>query len=76
MPWWSFVMPDYRCYVLDEHQHILFPAEITADYLGAAVRHGLGVLYDAQTRNRFSEAASIEIWEGDKRVFPTQRLDS
>ena len=30
-------MPEYRAYVLDEHDHILFPIEIVEEDLSAAV---------------------------------------
>jgi hypothetical protein len=63
-------MPEYRCYVLDRVHRIIFPIEIEAEDLGAAVRHGLKVLYEVQTRNPYSGAENIEIWQGTVRVFP------
>jgi hypothetical protein len=37
-------MQDFRCFFLDDHDHILFPAEISADDLEAAKLHAFGIV--------------------------------
>jgi hypothetical protein len=69
-------MPEYRAYVLDEHDHILFPIEIVEEDLSAAVHLGLEVLHSAQRGELYSGAQYIELWQGAKRVFPPQKPDA
>jgi hypothetical protein len=70
------LMPEYRAYVLDEHDHILFPIEIVEEDLSAAVHLGLEVLHNAQWGELYPGAQYIELWQGDTRVFPPQKPDS
>jgi hypothetical protein len=37
-------MPAFRCNMLDEHGHMLFPAEIVAENLDAAIEHASAIL--------------------------------
>ena len=38
-------MPDFRCNMLDEHGHMLFPAEIAVENLDAAIQHASWLCY-------------------------------
>jgi hypothetical protein len=69
-------MPEYRASVLDEHNQILFPIEVVAEDLGAAVGLGLEVLQNAQCGEHSPSAQYLELWQGDKCVFPPRKLDS
>jgi hypothetical protein len=62
-------MPDFRCDMLDESGHTLFPAEIVAQDLEAAIRHGTDILHmsnDSSSRYVYS----FEVWTGTSRLFP------
>jgi hypothetical protein len=61
-------MQDFRCYFLDNHDHILFPAEISADDLEAAKRHAFGIVQD-QPEKHSAMPTSIEIWQGTIQLF-------
>ena len=37
-------MPDYRCNMLDQRGDVLFPADVVAEDLAAALRHAFDVL--------------------------------
>ena len=61
-------MQEFRCYFLDDHDHILFPAEISADDLEAAKRHAFGIVQE-QPEKRSTMPTSIEIWQGTIQLF-------
>jgi hypothetical protein len=61
-------MPYFRCFYMDEQEHIVFPAEIVADDIDIAKRYAFGVLEErADDFNR--PIASLEIWQGKHRLF-------
>jgi hypothetical protein len=65
-------MPDFRCDMLDESGHTLFPAEIVAQDLEAAIRHATDILHmsnDSSSRYVYS----FEVWTRTSRLFPAQR---
>ena len=54
-------MPDFRCYFMDELDHIVFPAEITADDLEIAKRLAFGIL--EERAEEFSRPImTLELW--------------
>jgi hypothetical protein len=53
-------MQDFCCYFLDNHDRILFPAEISAEDLEAAKRHAFGIVQE-QPEKRSTMPTSIEI---------------
>ena len=61
-------MQDYRCYFLDDHDHILFPAEISAEDLDAAKRHAFGIVQE-RPEEHSTIPTSIEIWQGAIQLF-------
>ena len=62
-------MPEYRAYVLDEHDHILFPIEIVEEDLSAGFADfGLEALHNAQWGELYPGAQYIELWQGDTRA--------
>jgi hypothetical protein len=61
-------MQDFRCYFLDDHDHILFPAEISADDLEAAKLHAFGIVQQ-QPEEHLAMPTSIEIWQGTIQLF-------
>jgi hypothetical protein len=63
-------MQDFRCYFLDEQDHIIFPAEITAHDLEAAKRHAFG-MFEAQEPGLECPVQAIEIWQSDVRLYRT-----
>ena len=59
-------MHSYRCYFINHDAHHGGPAEIVdADNLSAAIDVALAML---RARPHY---ASIELWDGAKRVYPT-----
>jgi hypothetical protein len=68
-------MPDYHCYILDHRGSILFPSDIVAESLEAALRIAFDIL------RKTSEAPSVtrrayafEVWAGTSRMFPPPPL--
>jgi hypothetical protein len=61
-------MQDFRCYFLDNHEHILFPAEISAEDLEAAKRHAFNIVQEQPERHSVMPT-SIEIWQGTIQLF-------
>jgi hypothetical protein len=59
---------DFRCYFLDNHEHILFPAEISAEDLEAAKRHAFSIVHEQPERHSAMPTA-IEIWQGTIQLF-------
>jgi hypothetical protein len=55
-------MPSYRCYFLDENDHISGTERVNADALGIAIEQVLAMLKDLP-QNR-----SVEVWENDNRI--------
>jgi|GraSoiStandDraft_5_1057265.scaffolds.fasta_scaffold527155_2 hypothetical protein len=55
-------MPSYRCYFLDEHDHISGTEMVDADALGIAIEQALAML------NEIPQNRSVEMWESDKRI--------
>jgi hypothetical protein len=63
-------MPEYRCNMLDRQGDVLFPADVVAEDLEAALRHAFDVLH----KSNLSSAASnrvyaLEVWAGTSRLF-------
>jgi hypothetical protein len=49
-------MPDFRCNMLDQRGNVLFPADVVAEDLEAALRHAFDVFPQEQSRCIASEA--------------------
>ena len=60
-------MPTFRCYFLDDKDHIQNAEVIDAEALDEAIEKGLILL-------RRSRHQSLEMWEGATKVFPTSAL--
>ena len=56
-------MPAYRCYFLDESDHISGTEIIDADALTAAVEKARALLRDLPNHR------SVEVWQGDERLY-------
>lgn len=56
-------MPSYRCYFLDESDHISGTEMIDADALTAAVEKARALLRDLPNHR------SVEVWQGDERLY-------
>jgi hypothetical protein len=64
-------MPDFRCHMLDERGDILFPADIVAETLDAAIRHAFDILRTSnQDASSSRRVYSVEVWSESGRVFP------
>jgi hypothetical protein len=63
-------MPEFRCNMLDERGHMLFPAHINADDLEAATRHAYDILRRSNQSSSLRYVYSFEIWSGRDRLFP------
>ena len=63
-------MPDYRCNMLDQRGDILFPADVVADDLEAALRHAFDVLRKSnQGASLSKQVYTLEVWAGTSKVF-------
>ena len=65
-------MPDFRCHMLDERGHMLFPAEIAADDLDAAIQHASAILQASNQSSSSRRVHSFEVWADVGRLFPPQ----
>ena len=65
-------MPDFRCDMLDEHGHMLFPAEIVAENLDAAIQHASAILRVSNQSSSSRRVYSFEVWADRTRLFPPQ----
>ena len=64
-------MPHFRCHMLDEHGDILFPADIFAETVSAAIRHAFEILESNNLSPLpFRQVYAFEVWHGGGRVFP------
>jgi pyruvate/2-oxoglutarate dehydrogenase complex dihydrolipoamide acyltransferase (E2) component len=64
-------VPNFRCHMLDEHRNILFPADIVAETVSAAIQQGFEILESNNRRPLPSrQVHAFEVWDGDGRVFP------
>jgi hypothetical protein len=56
-------MLDYRCHMLNERGDVLFPADIIAETLDAAIRHAFNILH---TRNEGASSSEqvygFQVW--------------
>jgi hypothetical protein len=63
-------MPDYRCNMLDQRGDILFPADVVADDLEAALRHAFDRLRKSNQRASLSKRVyAVEVWAGTSKLF-------
>ena len=65
-------MPDFRCNLMDERGHMLFPAEIVADNLDAAIQHASAILQASNRSSSSRRVYSFEVWADMTRLFPPQ----
>jgi hypothetical protein len=56
-------MPSYRCYFLDEGDHISGTEIIDADALSIAVEKARAMLKDLPNHR------SVEVWQGEHRLY-------
>jgi hypothetical protein len=63
-------VPDFRCNMLDEHGHMLFPAEIVAENLDAAIEHASAILQASNQSSSSRRVYSFEVWANLNRLFP------
>ena len=56
-------MPSYRCYFLDEGDHISGTEIIDADALSAAVEKARAMLKELPNHR------SVEVWQGENRLY-------
>ena len=58
-------MPDYRCNMLDQRGDVLFPADVVAEDLAAALQHAFDVLHKSNQRAPLSKRVyALEVWAG------------
>jgi hypothetical protein len=62
-------MITFRCYFLDDKDHIQGAEVMDAKTIGEAIEKGLAIL-------RQSRHQSLEIWEGATKVFPVSALSA
>ena len=60
-------MPSYRCYFLDDEDHIKARTVIEADALSYAIDGAFELL------SVLPEFRAVEIWQGTKRLYPQRQ---
>jgi hypothetical protein len=64
-------MAYYRCNMLDEHDQVIFPADIVAESLDAAVRHAFRI---RETSNHGTSSSrrvyAFQVWSDSGPEFP------
>jgi hypothetical protein len=64
-------MDSYRCDMLDEHSHVIFPADIIAESLEAAIQHAARILQLSDRGTSPSRCVyAFEVWSDRGRLFP------
>jgi hypothetical protein len=64
-------MSYYRCNMLDEVGDTLFPADIVAETLDAAIRHAARILnISNQGPSPSRRVYAFEVWSDSGRLFP------
>jgi hypothetical protein len=62
-------MPDFRCNMLDQRGEVLFPADVVADDLEAALRHAFDILRTNQPSSPSRRVYALEVWAGTDKLF-------
>jgi hypothetical protein len=63
-------MPDFRCNMLDQRGNVLFPADVVAEDLEAALRHAFEVFHKSNRSASLSERVyALEVWAGSTKLF-------
>jgi hypothetical protein len=62
-------MSNFRCNFIDECSRVIFTASVDAEDLEAAKHNAFDILY-AEDRVRSSSVRGLEIWLGDRRLYP------
>ena len=65
-------MPDFCCKMLDQRGGVLFPSDIIAENLEAAIRHASDVLHTSNQSSSSRRVYAFEVWSGTSRLFPPQ----
>jgi hypothetical protein len=56
-------MPDFRCHMLDERGDILFPADLIAESLDAAIRDAFRILHsNNEGAARSERVCGFQVW--------------
>jgi hypothetical protein len=63
-------MPNFRCHMLDERGDTLFPADLSADTLEAAILHAFDILRTSNEHSSSRHVYAVEVWSGTRRLFP------
>jgi hypothetical protein len=61
-------MQDFRCYFLDNRDHIVFRADIRVDDLEAAKAHALGIMQNPVSQFSITPRG-FEVWQGSTCLF-------
>ena len=63
-------MPYFRCNMLDQRGDVLFPANVDAEDLGAALQHAFDVLSKSNHGAASSKRVyALEVWDGPSKLF-------
>jgi len=64
-------MPSYCCNMLDKFGHVIFPADIVAESLSAAIRHASQILETCNHATSHSRRIyAFEVWSDNGLKFP------
>ena len=62
-------MPEFRCNMLDQRGDVLFPTDVVADDLEAALRHAISMLRTNQPASPLQRVYALEVWAGTNKLF-------
>jgi hypothetical protein len=66
-------MPNFHCRFTGEGSHVVFQADFDAMDLEAAKHAALDILCAEATERSF-RVRGLEIWQGDRRLYPVSDL--
>ena len=66
-------MPSYRCNMLGEDGDILFPADIVAGSLSAAIQHASRIRQMSNEGASYSrQVYAFEVWSDNGQLYPAE----
>ena len=62
-------MPEFRCNMLDRRGEVVFPADVVAEDLAAALQHAFEVLRTNVPSSPSKQVYALEVWADTSKLF-------
>ena len=62
-------MPEFRCNMLDRRGEVVFPSDVVAEDLAAALQHAFEVLRTNVPSSPSKQVYALEVWAGTDKLF-------